>query len=374
MADNLVSNVKAFGGKARLAVQWNNPTSGSYDQINIIYKAGGFPSSSVDGSATLITLTATEIANAAVTFDSTQLAYYTQKGETPPDCIHVITGLTEGTFYGVGVFSRSGVTDGGLVNAPALEGANPMPGFGISSTVFATEDYSTPANNGWKLTVTDLTSSRVLATDMVLPADRTGQGEFTLSVVDMSGLDVVFPKDVVEFLVRDALNNEQFRKNYIITEYDARLAGLDGFFDNSVPPIWTGYAVQPAIVVNLLPPPPIIDSADNPSPTSDITPLFVWHASLDPEGSKVDYAIEIDSVMTFDSGIDHKLFKSLDAADVGQFEYDLNGDNNWQPYPVDLLGVVGNANTKIRFTVPNSSFLSEKTWYWRVYATDHQLA
>lgn len=387
MAANLVSNFKAYGGitgtgagTGRVAIQWKNPDAGTYTGIKILLKASSMPTSYTDADV-IIDLTGTALSNTTLTYSDEQIAYFAAEEITPPDALYVKTGLARNTSYGVAIYSYSGETNGTLVVDTALRVTNAVPSFNISSIAFTSEDYSTIAPDGYKITVTNTANGRTIENPLSTlpygldPSELAQEGRFSLTSVDTTdSYDVVFPGDVLRFSLYNATDTLVYESNYKITFNEVDNGNLAGYWETITPPVWSGFAmVHPPAPINQLPPPPTVTAGDNPATTADITPICIWNASLDPEGGPVNYAIEFDSVETFDSGIDHKLFKSVDAASVAQFQYDLNGTGNWAAFNANLLGVVGNSNTKIRFEVPASSFLTEKRWYWRVYATDNQL-
>ncbi|MCK5180364.1 MAG: hypothetical protein KAR32_12615, partial [Candidatus Omnitrophica bacterium] len=99
---------------------------------------------------------------------------------------------------------------------------------------------------------------------------------------------------------------------------------------------------------------PTLVSPTSASYTNDTTPTVTWNIPIDPNGDDLHFIVYFDTVDTFDSQDDLKIFDSAISS---------AGFSGTPPYTEG----VGTAN----YTVQAGYALSQTTWYWRVVAKDH---
>ena len=106
----------------------------------------------------------------------------------------------------------------------------------------------------------------------------------------------------------------------------------------------------------------------------DSTPRFEFNCPTDPDNSRVTFAIEVDTVNTFDSGnlmtIESR-FSHTDEDNHGYWDYDSDGAGNFAI--LDSAGILTAtySGRKIRASFPTTKALKAANYYWRILVSDN---
>jgi len=346
-----ISNLKIVSGKLnnvwQMVLSWTNPAV-AYEEVRVVYKsvpgtsAASFPSNETDG--TIVSFTGNE-----------------------DNWVH--TDLVANTRYCYGVFVRVGGLWGVAVTGEkvpedqfAFAGALVAKVFDASAQPLLNHTVKIARVRGNLAFPAPSSTAPAFPVTADLGAPM-GVAAFYESIPTSTSSDtVLWLGDEIVVTVEFPAGTTLFERTLTI---DHSMIDV-GFYNLTIAPA--------PVAANLLPDRPTVTPGDNASTTSDVTPEFIWNHSVDPDTTpndgKVDYAIEMDTNVAFNS-TDYRIYKTVDA-DFTHFKYTLNpgAGATWLNFPSG--GLLAPAGAKIKFIVPTP--LRETTWRWRVYATDRTLA